>query len=295
MNRYDNLMRRIQNGERILIDGATGTEVDRRGVPHLENAWNGGGTLSHPDIVRGIHEDYIRHGAQIVISNTFATHRHALEDAGVADQFEDYNRRAVELAIEARERLATPDVLVAGGISYWTWTDNPPTLDVLSENAAQQAAIMADAGADLLMLEMMIDSEQMLVTLDAARSSGLPVWVGLTCEPDDTGTVCLWKGGPLADVLASLKEKGVPLVNIMHTEVKHIDACLDVVDEHWNGPVGVYAHTGDEIDGKWVFDGTITPDDYAANAQRWLGRGVQVIGGCCGIRVDHIEALQKVV
>ncbi|MEM7123762.1 MAG: homocysteine S-methyltransferase family protein [Pseudomonadota bacterium] len=295
MSRYDNLMRRIQNGERILIDGATGTEVDRRGVPHLENAWNGGGTLSHPDIVRGIHEDYIRHGAQIVISNTFATHRHALEDAGVADQFEDYNRRAVELALEARERMATPDVLVAGGMSYWTWTDNPPTLDVLGENAAQQAAIMADAGADLLMLEMMIDSEQMMVTLDAAQSSGLPVWVGLTCEPDDTGTVCLWKGGPLSDVLAVLKEKNVPLINIMHTEVKHIDACLDVVNEHWSGPVGVYAHTGDEIDGKWVFDGTITPEDYAANAQRWLGRGVQVIGGCCGIRVDHIEVLRKVV
>jgi len=57
---------RLRNGEQIMIEGGTGTEVERRGVPQLENAWNGGGTLSHPDIVRGIHEDYIGHGAEVV-------------------------------------------------------------------------------------------------------------------------------------------------------------------------------------------------------------------------------------
>ena len=51
MNRYSSLMKRVQGGECILIDGATGTEVERRGVPQLENAWNGGGALSHPEIV----------------------------------------------------------------------------------------------------------------------------------------------------------------------------------------------------------------------------------------------------
>ena len=79
LERYETIRQRLAAGERILIDGATGTEVERRGVPQLENAWNGGGALSHPDIVRDIHLDYIREGAEIVISNTFATTRHALE------------------------------------------------------------------------------------------------------------------------------------------------------------------------------------------------------------------------
>ncbi len=91
MGGYDRLMDRIANGERILIDGATGTEIERRGVPQLENAWNGGGALSHPDVLRSVHEDDIREGAEIVISNTFATHRHALRDAGVEHQFETLN------------------------------------------------------------------------------------------------------------------------------------------------------------------------------------------------------------
>ena len=294
MNRYDKLVSRMRDGERILIDGGTGTEVERRGVPQLKNAWNGGGALSHPDIVRQIHEDYIGHGAEIVISNTFATHRHALQDAGVDDRFEDYNRRGVELAIEARERMKKTDVLVAGGISYWSFTDNHPPLETLRENATRQAAIMADAGADLLMLEMMVGIDRMVVTLEAAQSSGLPVWVGLTCEPNDAGTMCLTDGDPLTDALAEIKARDVPLINIMHTEVEHVDACLDVVAEHWSGLVGVYAHSGEFVDYEIIFESTISPEDYAAASQRWLQRDINIIGGCCGIRPDHIAEISKV-
>ena len=65
-------------------------------------------------------------GAEVVISNSFATHLHALADAGEADRFDDYNRRAVELAVEARDGSDAPGALVGAGMSYWSWTDNPP-------------------------------------------------------------------------------------------------------------------------------------------------------------------------
>jgi|GEM_PF-5080965 len=94
MIRYDKLIARLHKGERIIIDGATGSEAERRGVPTLDDAWSGGGNLSHPDIVREIHEEYIRVGAEIIISNSFATTRHALRDAGIEAQFESSNRRA---------------------------------------------------------------------------------------------------------------------------------------------------------------------------------------------------------
>jgi S-methylmethionine-dependent homocysteine/selenocysteine methylase len=286
-------MDRIAKGERILIDGATGTEIERRGVPQLENAWNGGGALSHPEVLRAVHEDYIREGAEIVIANTFATHRHALRDAGVEQQFEAFNRRGVELAKEARARLQAPDVLVAGGLSYWAWSGNWAAPADLRAGAEEQASIMAEAGADLLMLEMMVDIDRLLVTLEAAQTSGLPVWVGLSCKPDESGAMTLLRGGLLADALESIKGKHVPLISIMHTEVKHIDACLDIVDDHWPGPVGVYAHSARWENQAAFFDVTISPKDYAAQAKSWLERGVQVIGGCCGLGVDHIKALKR--
>ena len=119
MSRYNKLMQRIAAGECILIAGATGTEAERRGVPQLDNAWNGGGALSHPDIVRQVHLDYLAAGAEMIISNSFATHFHALEAAGEEARFEAYNRRAVELAVEARAEAGREDALVAAGVSYW--------------------------------------------------------------------------------------------------------------------------------------------------------------------------------
>jgi homocysteine S-methyltransferase len=261
----------------------------------VENAWNGGGALSHPAVLRTVHEDYIREGAEIVISNTFATHRHALRDAGAEHQFEALNRRGVELAVEARERMQAPDVLVAGGISYWSWVGNWPAPADLPAATEEQARIMAQAGADLLMLEMMVDIDRMLVTLEAAQTSGLPVWVGLSCKPAESRAINLLRGNTLADALDSIKNRNVPLVSIMHTEVGHIDASLDVVAEHWPGPVGVYAHSARWEHDVCFYDVTISPEDYAAHAKSWLERGVQVIGGCCGLGVDHIKALKPLV
>ncbi|WP_425091869.1 homocysteine S-methyltransferase family protein [Tropicimonas sp. S265A] len=296
MSRYTNLMTRLRGGARILIDGGTGTEVERRGVPQVGSAWSSSGTLSHPGIVRQIHEDYIAHGAEIIITNTFSTARNTLADAGAEDQFEVYNRRATELAIEARDAQNAPDVLVAGGISYWSFVARHPPLDVLAEGIAAQAAIIAGAGADFLMLEMQVHIDRMLVTLEAAQSSGIPVWVGLSCVRDETGTVRLYKGGEkLSDALDALADRNVPVVNIMHTDVRDIDACLDVVAAHWNGMVGVYAHSGAFVDGKWIFEDTISPGDYATASAGWLERGVQILGGCCGIRPDHMEAVRGVV
>ncbi|MEO0909133.1 MAG: homocysteine S-methyltransferase family protein [Pseudomonadota bacterium] len=308
MTRYEKLLHRMRNGEQIMIDGGTGTEVERRGVPQLENAWNGGGALSHPDIVRGIHEDYIRHGAQIVISNTFATSRNLLEDAGVPELFEAYNRRGVELACEARKNMGNPNVLVAGGISHWTFTGRLPSLEELTSGATEQAKIMADAGADLIMLEMMVEVPRMLAVLEGARSSGLPVWVGFSCAPDAEGNICLQAGETdetgkvyggsnklLKDAIAALDGKDIPLISIMHTDVRDINACLDVVEEHWNGLVGVYAHSGEFIDNTWIFEGTISPEDFTSAAQTWLDRDTNLVGGCCGIRPDHMAALSDIV
>ncbi|MEM9628326.1 MAG: homocysteine S-methyltransferase family protein [Pseudomonadota bacterium] len=304
MSRYEELLKRLRNGAQVMIDGGTGTEVERRGVPQLENAWNGGGALSHPDIVRDIHEDYIRHGAKIVISNTFATSRNLLEDAGVPELFHDYNRRGVELACEARDAMGRQDVLVAGGISHWSFSGRLPSLDNLRDGASEQAQIMEQAGADLIMLEMMVEIPRMLAVLEGAKTSGLPVWVGLSCAPDAKGVMCLQAGETdpngvviaqdgqlLADAVTALQSKQVPLLSIMHTDVCHIEACLDVVEAHWDGLIGVYAHSGKYLDGKWIFDGTITPEDYAAASRGWLDRNVQIVGGCCGIRPDHIAAM----
>ena len=195
MNRYSRLMARLKAGELVYIDGATGTEVERRGIPQLPNAWNGGAALSHPQILCQLHEDYILSGADIITSNTFATLKSTLQDAGVEDDFEAYNRRGVELACIARANLNADHVLVAGSISHWSWTENKPQPKELSRNANQQAKIMREAGADLIILEMMSKVESMLAILDGIECCELPIWVGLSCKVDQAGIPWLYHGG----------------------------------------------------------------------------------------------------
>jgi len=240
-----------------------------------------------------VHEDYLRLGAEIIISNTFATHYYALQDAGEAERFAQYNRRGVELAIEARDSLQKPIALVAAGISYWSWSGNHPTAENLKAVTERQVEILADAGTELFMLEMMIDIDKLMILLNAARSTGLPIWVGFTCQLNTQGIVGLRNGEPLSDALAAIEDHQIDLVNIMHTEVQDIDACLDTVQLNWSGPIGVYAHSSDSVDHRWIFNNTISPTDYCAAARRWIDRGVSVIGGCCGIEPRHIEQLAK--
>ena len=111
--------RRFAAGEVVLLDGATGTELERRGAPMHEEVWCGAATLSHGALLRDIHEDYIRAGASVIVANTYGSNRIMLEPAGLGGEFETINRRAVEIAREARDRAAGSDVVaVAGSMSH---------------------------------------------------------------------------------------------------------------------------------------------------------------------------------
>ena len=95
--RYQDLESKIQNKDLILLDGATGSELDRRGVV-MDNSWSGTASLEK-ETLKQIHKDYIMAGSQIITTNTFASGRMLLESAGVASKFEEINLSAINSAI----------------------------------------------------------------------------------------------------------------------------------------------------------------------------------------------------
>ena len=119
--KYVELIKKMHLGKCIMIDGATGTELERRGVPQIPNAWNGGGAISHPNILKKIHKEYV-------------------EDANQIHNFEKLNSEGVLIAKKACKEV-NKDSLVAGGISYWTFTKNKPPLNILKGNVKDQALI----------------------------------------------------------------------------------------------------------------------------------------------------------
>ncbi|HUV27548.1 MAG TPA: homocysteine S-methyltransferase family protein, partial [Anaerolineales bacterium] len=142
---------------------------------------------------------------------------------------------------------------------------------------------------------MMADIERTEIALEAAQKTGLPVWVGFSCHLDEVGEPHLLYGSALLEGVKAIQNYDVPVVTIMHTEVEYIDACLNVLKANWQGPIGVYAHSGKFVASNWIFNDVISPEDYASAANSWLQQGVQVLGGCCGIGLEHMQVLKDIL
>ena len=294
---------RISSGARVILDGAIGTELERRGVIMDDHAWCARAIVSNPDKIRELHVDYIEAGADVITANTFATHRYVLEPAGLAPQLETLTRRAVELAREAREAAASDrPVAIAGSMSHmraFAHKAEWPDADQAAAHYRELAEILADAGCELLIAEMMTDPGQAEALVAAAQATGLPVWVGFNIDVRDGKVVCGSKrhktaDRELTDLARGVLAKGGVVAGIMHSEVENTPHGLTALGEVWNGPLLAYPNSGGWTPPNWVFDNVIGPDQFAEAAAGWIEKHpVQVIGGCCGVGPDHIRALKE--
>ena len=309
------LAERISAGEIIILDGAIGTELENRGVPINNDASWLEPLATHKDLVREIHEDYIRAGADVITTNTYASGRHAMEQTGYGDDFEVLNRRAVELASQARENASTDrPVYIAGSVAAFgnggmkyvgsdgiAYGENDSAQ--LKENFKEQAAILADAGADLILVELFqAEPTDSILAVEGATECGLPVWVApcSTLDPDTSDVIfgsssrpdrpsVQDPGGLIRDLMAA----GGDVLLLMHAELNAVEPTLRIMRENWNGPLGTYPNrTGYWGGNRWVFVEEVSPDAYADQARGWIDQGIQVVGGCCGFGPDHIAALR---
>ena len=309
---------KIAAGAIIVLDGATGTEIARLGGEMSGSAWCAVANKTHPDIVRKVHEEYLLAGVDVITANTFATCRHVLEAAGLGDETVAINRRAVELAREARDNVAADrPVAVAGSLSTMVaWqegklTPDPrylPTADKAAANYREMADALADAGADLLLLEMMMDVERASPLMEAAVATGLPVWVGISCSVRDNGAVVGWDVNteeratmiegmeradplPLGDIVDALMAIGGDAYGIMHSVIESTQPGLDVLAKRWDGPLMAYPETIIYEAADDRRDATVSEEGFADACRGWVGNGVQIIGGCCGTTIEHIRAM----
>ena len=293
MTVVDELDRRISAGEVIILDGATSTEIQARGVPMDAVTWSAIANLEHPDVVQGIHEDYIRAGADVIIANTYSTSPASLEPAGLGDQVEEINRRAVEIALRARDAAADRPVVVAGSVSSFCTlgVEGSPVLRAHAASFERQAGILARAGVDLIALEMIDAPDYGPSAVEAALGTGLPVWLGMSPVRSSSGALGTFEEPTgFEDLVKAVIRPEVSAVMVMHTKPDVVPDALDLLRRHTDRPLGVYAETGDWQVPNWVFVG-LSPQEYAAAATGWVAAGAQLIGGCCGTGLEHVRAL----
>lgn len=292
------LKERLQAGRIILLDGATGTELEKRGVPMNNKAWTAEAVLSCPEAVQAVHRDYILAGAEVITVNSFSLAKHMLLPAGLSGRFRELNEAAVRLAVLARTQVATTRVAIAGSIAPTTFCLDPTKGYLQAAEAlagyVEQADILCQAGVDLLIVEMIGDVEQGSLAVQAACGTGLPVWLGFSCRKTETGRLMLWdRGHTLSEGVGAIAKIGGSAAFIMHTNVALAAPAFTELKHSWSGTLGVYAHSGVFVMPNWQFNDVISPEAYALEAGTWIQMGAQIIGGCCGIGPVHIGELKK--
>lgn len=292
-------------GAPLIIDGGMGTELEKCGVAMDSDAWSGLAVLDAPDMVRNVHADFIKSGAEVVITNTFASGRHVLTPAGMADRVFDINVKAVSLAQEAVAEAANGPVAIAGSLCEWATSRGDGAQsqkNAIADALQEQATLLAGAGVDLIAIEMAQDNDLSPLAVDAAVATGLPVWLGLSCKRRERDIHLSAFDDPGSDfetiaktVIQHARHTGnVTLINIMHTPVPDVPAAIEIVKHHWDGPIGVYPESGFFTMPHWNFVDIITPEDLVDAAKPWVDdHGIRLLGGCCGLGPDHITALRR--
>ncbi len=285
------------------MDGATGTELERRGAATHEGAWCAMASVTEPELLRAVHEDYIRAGARVITTNTFSTNRIMLEPAGLGSRFRELNRESVRLALEARERTGMAgQVAVAGSMSHQVpfepGTDQRdpravPPPEVAEAHFREMAQALAESGVDLLLMEMMSDPDLANPAIRAAVATGLPVWVGFSVTAGPSGAPVAYTRPELTvdDLLEQIPLSGVAAAGVMHSKAHTVAPAIERLKARWSGPLMAYPDSGYFTMPHWNFVDIIPVEDFVAYSRRWAAEGVQLLGGCCGLGVEHIRGL----
>jgi len=299
---YEKLKGRLDDGSVVILDGATGTELQRRGVDMDPAAWCGVATLENDRLLSEIHRDYIAVGAEVITANTFASSRLMLSPAGYGDQVEEINRRAVEAALKARDAAPEGKAVVAGSLSHMIpiaeGTDKSdlstiPSDAALSEAFHELAGILKASGVELIILEMMYHPVRAKLALEAAQATGLPIWFGLSARRNDQGEAISFyhvDDLPLSAVTRLLPGAGVDAAGCMHSGADLIAAAQAETRKAFDGALMAYPDGGYFEMPDWRFVDVIDPQRMEDFFLDWLKQGTQIIGACCGLTVEHIQA-----
>jgi S-methylmethionine-dependent homocysteine/selenocysteine methylase len=285
----------LRRGGVLVLDGGTGSELRRRGVALDPRVWSALAALEHFDTLRAIHADYIAAGADVITANTFATSRFVLAAAGRGQQFADINRRTLAAAFEARDASGR-EIAIAGSLSCL-----PPRFDTSAYPSAEDEAaayvelaeLLASAGVDLLAVEMLEDVDHAVRACQAARATGLPLWLGLSCRVDADGALVAFDfpETPLDEVLDAILPFEPDAVNVMHSPPDAILPALRALRARFDGTLGAYP----ELDSPATHAEPLAPAELAALAPEWLRAGARIVGGCCGTTSEHIQALRTAI
>ena len=301
--RYSKVIEKLNNKEIVILDGAMGTELEKRGV-QMDETWSGSASLK-TEILKKIHIDYIKAGAEIITTNTYPSNRIMLDAAGLGSKFEEINLKAINAAVEARIETDRDDVLIAGSLSHrfpiaHGDLQSNPAISVSKSHLRgvcdEMSEILSQNGCDFILLEMMYHPERIKTVFDSAKKTNKPIWASFSARKSPEGKLFSFTDQvdlPFKELIQIVHDYNIDAVGINHTSLDIISEAISEIKKVYDGPIIVYPDTGGWISPNWIFDHVIKPKELRKKALQWVKEGAQIIGGCCGTSPNHIKELSK--
>ena len=276
----------------LLLDGAMGTLLFSRGVPQRTSLDQL--VETHPDLIGAIHREYLEAGADGIETNSFGANRLRLAAFGLGDRARLLNRRAAQLARDARDVAGRRDVLVFGSIGpLQAPVHGPDRFDdaQVREAFREQIEGLLEGGADVLLFETFSDLHELLLGVAEARTlSDLPIVAQMTFGEELTAI----DGSSPQTAATALAAAGVDAVGVNCGVGPQI--CLDAMVQMGRPSSGLArsivpnAGLPQRIEGQFVY--AAPPAYFGAEVGRFLEGGARIIGGCCGTTPEHIRHMR---
>ena len=283
--------------EITLLDGSIGQELVKRSGNRATPLWSTRVMIDHPNLVGDVHADYFRRGATVATTNTYAVHRSRLVRVGLEDQMPALINTALTQAERARDVTGSR---IAGSLGPLLASYRPDLNPDPAEAAEKfrELVVLMSKRVDLFLIETVSSVQEADGALRGTHECGKPVWLALTVMDDD-GTR-LRSGEPLGNIAPLVARFDPEAVLINCSPPEAIAAALDIL-KTMGKPYGAYANGFTRISEGFLKDEPtvdaleqrqdLDPAAYAELAMGWIVQGATIVGGCCEVGPDHIEAL----
>lgn len=281
------LFKSLESKEIILLDGAMGTQLDKRGL-----MGRGGTNIDAPDAVVEIHGEYVRSGCKGLTTNTLTMNRIFIETHKLDVDVREVNLAGAKLAKQA----ANGELFVLGDISstgqllapYGSYTEKQ-----FYDSYKAQAEALAAGGVDGFIIETVFDLREAMCALKACKDNfGLPVIVSMTFSTEEKGARTIM-GNTAEECAKKLTEAGADVIgaNCGDLDPEQMAVVVGLLKEATSVPVLAQPNAGKPklIEDKTVFD--MDADTFAEGIGKCIDAGANIVGGCCGTSPEHIKAV----
>jgi len=281
----------LNKEEIILLDGAMGTQLDRRGLMA-----RGQNNLDSPEAVLEIHREYAQCGCHALTTNTLTMNRIYIETHNVGVSVRDVNRAGAELARQAvgKHQYVLGDISSTGQLlePYGTYKESQ-----FYDAFREQSEILAEAGVDGFIIETMFDLLEAMCALRACKNNlSLPVIVSIAFATETKGGRTMM-GNSAEECAKKITDAGADVVgaNCGDLDPAQMAVIVSLFKSATSLPTLAQPNAGIPklVEDKTVFD--MDPEAFAKGIADCLQVGAKIVGGCCGTTPEHIRAVAEML